>query len=114
MPEWLGGWISSARDLAGRYDVDPIIFLIIYFGAIPFFWLGTAWIIRSARRRHSVMWPALFTGFCFVSPYLYVLLFGRGLPWWVYPLAGSLILGFGWQSYRSLSQKVIQAREGGG
>ena len=111
MPDWLLGWISDTRELAARYEVDPLVFLVIYFGAIPFFWLGTAWLIRAARRRRSVIWPALFTAFWFVSPYLYVLLFGRNLPWWVYPLLVAFVSGFGWQSYRSLRRKTALARE---
>lgn len=102
MPEWLGNWIANARVLAGHYGVDPLIFAIIYLGAIPFFWLGTAWLIAAARRRRPLVWPLLFTGFCFVSPYLYVLVFGRGLPWWAYAVMASLLAGFGWQSYRSI------------
>jgi hypothetical protein len=106
MQEWLAGWIANARALAGRYEVDPVVFVAIYVGAIPFFWLGSAWLVNSARRRRSVVWPTLFTGFCFVSPYLYVLLFGHGLPWWTYCLIAALLLGFGWQSYRSLRRRI--------
>ena len=46
MAEWLGSWISGVRATAGRYGVDPAIFAAIYLGAIPFFWLGTAWIVN--------------------------------------------------------------------
>ena len=66
-------------------------------------------LLISARRRRSLVWPALFTGFCFVSPYLYVMVFGRGLPWWAYGLMAGLLLGFGWQSYRSIRARMQQA-----
>ncbi len=110
MQEWLTGWIANARSLAGRYGVDPVVFVAIYLGAIPFFLLGTAWLVASARRRRSLVWPALFTSFCFISPYLYVLFFGRGLPWWAYGLLVTLLLGFGWQSYRRLRKRIEKPR----
>ena len=111
MPEWIGNWIANAGALAAHHGVDPVIFAAIYIGAIPFFWLGTAWLLTSARRRRPLVWPVLFTGFCFVSPYLYVLVFGRGLPWWAYALIASLLAGFGWQSYRSIRARMRQAAE---
>ena len=45
--ELLADWFLSLGD---EYGVDPIIFGSISVGAIPFFWLSVAWLVRNLRR----------------------------------------------------------------
>ena len=46
-----------------KYGVNPVIFGIIYFGAIPFFSFSVAWLVRNARSGRSVIIPIISTGF---------------------------------------------------
>ena len=84
-------WFLS---LGAEYGVNPLLFGAIYVGAIPFFTLSLGWTIRNLRRKRPATLPALLTGFFFVSAYLYLLVAGRGIPWWVYGVIAALI-GFG-------------------
>jgi len=43
----LQNWFMS---LGEQYGVNPIIFGSISVGAIPFFWLSVAWLVRNMRR----------------------------------------------------------------
>ncbi len=70
--------------LGDKYGVNPIVFGTIYVGAIPFFSLSLAWLIRRLRRRESIVLPALSAAFFFVSAYLYLVVVGRNVPAWVY------------------------------
>jgi hypothetical protein len=79
-------------NLGNQYGVNPIIFGIIYVGAIPFFTLSLGWLIRNLRRRRPVVLPALSTGFFFISAYLYLLIAGRNVPAWVYLFVAGMIL----------------------
>lgn len=80
--------------LGEQYGVNPIIFGSIYLGAIPFFTLSIAWIVRNLRQRRPIALPALSASFFFVSAYLYLLIAGRGIPMWVYGFLAAMI-GFG-------------------
>ncbi len=77
--EWLGG-------LGDEYGVDPLVYAILYVGSAPLFFGSLAWLIRRARRRKAVLLPGASAAFFFSLPTLYVIVAGRGLPWWVYAI----------------------------
>ena len=85
--EWLIG-------LSSDYNVNPYIFAGIYVGAIPFFMLSVAWIIRNKKRNESITLPVISTGFFMSSAYLYLMIAGENVPAWVYMLIIGLI-GYG-------------------
>jgi hypothetical protein len=82
--------MRTARD---HYGVDPVIFLVIYLGSAPVFYYSLFRMIRAAAKRlgkQVMLWSIVFL--CAnVAPFLYVLLFGRNLPWWVYGIIALLI-----------------------
>lgn len=82
-------WFFS---LGPKYGVNPIIFATIYVGAIPFFSLSIAWLIRNLRRRKPIVAPLLTASFCFVSAYLYLMIAGRNIPAWVYGFLAAMIV----------------------
>jgi hypothetical protein len=80
------GWFLGLGD---KYNVNPWIFGGIYIGAIPFFTFCVGWIIRNYKKNKSIVLPSLLAGFFFISAYLYLIIAGENVPWWVY---GILIL----------------------
>ena len=80
--------------LGSQYGVDPIIFGAIYVGAIPFFLLAIAWLVRRLRAGRSIVVPVLCAGFCFVSAYLYLAVVGHDIPVWVWA-ALALLVAYG-------------------
>lgn len=90
--------------------MDPLVFGAIYVGAIPFFTLSVAWLVRNARRGRSLAVPALAAGFFFVSAYLYLIVAGRNVPWWVYGVVLALVVGGAWSTVRSVRGKVAMAK----
>ena len=97
---------SEAMVIGQRYGVDPRVFAAIYVGAIPFFLVGSGWLVRNWRAGRPIAAPAVLTAISFVSAYLYVAVFGRGLPWWVWALLAVLVIGGGWSAARGLRNKV--------
>ena len=80
--------------LGAQYGVNPLIFGLIYVGAIPFFAASIAWLVRNLRAGRSVVVPALSASLCFVSAYLYLAIAGKNIPAWVYVfIAGILAFG---------------------
>lgn len=88
MIEALGDWFTG---LGSRYGVDPFVFGAIYVGAIPFLFGSIGWMVRRMRRGRPVTLQVLLAGFFFLSSYLYLLLAGKNLPYWVYALIIGLV-----------------------
>lgn len=81
-------------NLSADYNVNPYIFAAIYVGAIPFFTISIAWIIRNKKQEKPITLPVLSTGFFLSSAYLYLLVAGENVPAGVYAVVGGL-LGYG-------------------
>lgn len=82
-------WIT---ELSRQYGVNPLLFGSIYVGAIPFFTLSLAWLVRNIRRKRSTVLPGLSAAFFFVSSYLYLLVAGHDIPAWVYGIVALMIV----------------------
>ena len=109
-----GGYLYGAvKDwflgLGREYGVDPIIFGSIYVGAIPFFSLSIAWLVRNVRRGRSPVIPALCASACFISAYVYLLVAGKNIPVWVYLFLAAMA-AFG--GYSALKKVRARLREG--
>ena len=81
---------QTARD---SYSVDPAVFLVIYLASAPLFYYALFRMIRALAKnlRNEIMpWSAVFLC-ATVAPFVYVLVFGRNLPWWVYGIIALLI-----------------------
>ncbi|NNC71793.1 MAG: hypothetical protein HKN78_02845 [Sphingomonadaceae bacterium] len=88
--------------LGAEYGVNPYIFGGIYVGAIPFFLATVAWMVRRKRRGEPIAMQISLAGFLAMSAYIYLIVAGRNLAWWVYALIAALILYTIW----SLVKKV--------
>ncbi len=112
MVDWFVSQITplmqQARD---NYGVDPIVFLVIYFASVPIFYYSLFRMLRALARRLSneiMLWSTIFL-VTVVAPFVYVLLFGRNLPWWVYGVI-ALLVG---QGVYSLIKKLRGGNEVG-
>jgi hypothetical protein len=82
--------MKTARD---SYGVDPVVFLVIYFVSVPFFYYSLFRMIRALAKRlgnEIMLWSAIFLC-ATAAPFVYVLSFGRNLPWWVYGIIALLV-----------------------
>ena len=106
---YLGPWEEIRNwffKLGERYGVNPIVFGSIYVGAIPFFSLSIAWLVRNLRRGKSPVAPILCASFCFVSAYLYLLLAGKNIPAWVYVFVFGMVALGAWSTFRKVRARV--------
>lgn len=102
-------WFFS---LGEQYGVNPLIFGSIYVGAIPFFTASLAWLYRNYKLEKSVVLPAVSATFFFISAYLYLIIVGKNVPWWVYVVV-VLMLGYGaFTTYSKVSRKLNRMDEG--
>jgi ABC-type Co2+ transport system permease subunit len=101
--ESIHAWLMS---LSEQYQVNPYIFASIYVGAIPFFTASLGWLIKNMKQKKSITLPLLSTGFFFCSAYLYLMIVGENVPWWVYGIIGIMILYGAWSTYQKLQQNL--------
>ncbi len=73
--------------LGRDHGVNPWLFGALYLSHHPLFWGTMAWLAVRVRRKRPVAGVVALGVFFWTMPYAYVLLFGRGLPWWAYGVA---------------------------
>ena len=86
----VGALMQASRD---TYHVDPVVFLVIYLVSVPLFYYSLVRTIRALAKRlgnEAMRWSAVFLC-AVVAPFVYVLLVGRNLPWWVYGIITVLV-----------------------
>lgn len=99
----IGSWFLG---LGSNYGVDPFIFGGIYVGAIPFFSLSIAWLVRNFRAGRPVIAPMLASSFFFISAYLYLLIAGKNIPAWVFIFIVGMLSFAGWSTVRKVRGQV--------
>ena len=97
--------------LGAQYGVNPLVFGLIYVGAIPFFTASLAWLVRNQRAGKSVAAPALSASFFFVSAYLYLAIVGKNIPAWVYIFAAGMVAFGVYSAIRKVRAKVRQPEQ---
>ena len=93
------GWIGDlATTIRARYEVNPYVYLALSVACAPLFHYSLFRMARALRNDRGAFgrWSLIFL-VTTVTPYLYVLIFGRNLPWWVY---GVLVAALGWGVYQ--------------
>lgn len=95
--------------LGDNYGVNPIIFGSIYVGAIPFFTVSIGWLVKNYRKGKSIILPSLSAGFFFVSAYLYLIIAGRNVPFWVYLFIVALVVGGAISTYKKVRGRIQEA-----
>ena len=96
-------WFFS---LGENYGVNPLIFGSIYVGAIPFFTVSLGWLVKNIRNKKPVILPLLSTSFFFVSSYLYLVIAGRNVPFWVYLFIVGIVGLGAYSTYKKVLNKV--------
>lgn len=104
-------WMDS---VGIKYGVNPAFFLVLMVLCAPFFYFSIYRLIRAGVKKDKgalTLWSTVFL-VSTVLPYLYVLFFGRNLPWYVYLILGALIAHSGWSLYKKLKGKKTKAPAG--
>jgi len=104
------GIAETVAELSATYNVNPVVFGILYVGGIPLFLAAGAWLANRARQKKPITVQALLLLYLAVQPYLYVAIFGENLPNWVYIVILAMI-GVGvWSTISSVRKKKAEAQ----
>jgi len=103
---WINDQAAAAR---AQYAVNPWVFLGLMVACAPVFYYSIYRLIRAVAQKDKsriTLWSSVFLA-ATATPYLYVLLFGRNLPWYVYLILAALLA----QGVYSLVKKIRGARD---
>lgn len=92
--------------LSENYGVNPFIFGAIYVGAIPFFTISVGFIIRNYKQNKPITLPVLTASACFVSAYVYLMIAGENVPWWVYGVVVAMLIYGAWTTYNKIRKQL--------
>lgn len=98
---WIHEQAAAAR---AQYSVNPWIFLGLMVACAPFFYYSIYRLVRAVAHKDKgriTLWSSVFLA-ATATPYLYVLLFGRNLPWYIYLILAALVA----QGVYSLVKKI--------
>jgi len=98
--------------LGENYGVNPLIFGAIYVGAIPFFSFCIGWLIRNYRKGKSIVLPSLLAMCFFISAYVYLIIAGKNVPFWVYVFLIAMIIYGAWSTVRKVRRRIGNVDEG--
>lgn len=101
----ISAWFYS---LGENYGVNPLIFGAIYVGAIPFFSLSIAWLVKNYRQKKSIVLPALSAMFFFISAYIYLIFAGKNVPVWVYGFVILLVVFGAYSTIKKIRKQVTE------
>ena len=81
-----------------RFGVDPVILVMILIACTPFYYGSIYRLARATAKKdasHVQLWSSVFLGTT-ALPYIYILAFGRNLPWYIWPVFAVLLGQGGW------------------
>ena len=87
---------ALGKQASDEYGVNPAIFLVMYCISVPFFYYSLFRVVQASvgkRGKEALVWGLVFLC-ATIAPFMYVLFFGRNLPWWVYGII-ALLIGYG-------------------
>lgn len=88
-------WNSFANwflSLGESYGVNPVIFGSLYVGTIPLFTITLGWVLKNIKHKKPIFLPLMLSGLFFISAYLYVIVVGKNIPYWVYIFIAIMII----------------------
>lgn len=92
--------------LGENYQVNPIIFLGLHIIATPLFILSVAWLIKNYRQKKSIVWPVIVSIFIFNAANIYLVIFGKNIPWWIYAILAATTIISGYFSFKKVRKKI--------
>jgi len=89
-----------------KYHVDPVIFVGIHVVATPLFIAAVAWIVYNHKKNKFILLPSLVAAFVFNAANIYLIIFGKNIPYWIYLVIGSTTVISSYFSIQKIRKKM--------
>ncbi len=103
---WWNNIASYYTAIGEKYRVNPIIFIGIHVVATPLFAAIVYWIIYNKKQQKSLLLPSILAVFVFNAASIYLIIFGKNIPAYIYLIVASSAIISGYFSYRKIKEKV--------
>ena len=87
-----------------KYHVDPIIFVGIHVVATPLFAAAVWLILYNKKKKKSIILPGLIAIFIFNAASIYLIVFGKGIPFFIYAIVGISAVISGYFTYGKIKK----------
>ena len=103
-------WWESIKNyyitIGEKYEVDPLLFVGIHVVATPLFAAAVAWIIYNKKKDKSLVVPSLVAIFIFNAANIYLIIFGKNIPFYIFAFVGTTAIISGYFTYRKIKKKI--------
>lgn len=98
--------VEYYKTIGRNYNVNPIVFVGIHLVATPLFAVCVGWIIYNRKNKRSIMLPSLVAVFIFNAASIYLIIFGRGIPFYIYAIVGASAIISGYFTYKKIKKRI--------
>ncbi len=102
---WWDAIVNYYEIIGKKYHVDPIIFVGIHVVATPLFLFAGWWIVYNMKKKKSLVIPIIVATLIFNSANIYLVISGKGIPFWIYLILVTTTLISGYFSFIKLKKK---------
>ncbi len=92
--------------LGEKYEVDPLLFVGIHVVATPLFAAAVWWVIYNKRKKKSLILPGIIAAFIFNAANIYLVLWGRNIPWWIYAIVITTTMVSTYFTVRKIKKRI--------
>jgi len=85
MHDIVNWFVAIENKIVTRYQVDPLIFIALELLTTPIYLYAWSRILRDVRthQKFTLKWINILL-IVILIPYLYILIWGRNIPWYIY------------------------------
>jgi hypothetical protein len=105
--DWWNAIIHYYKAIGEKFHVNPVIFVGIHIVATPVFALAAWWIVASKRKNKPLTIPIFVAVLVFNAANLYLVIFGKSIPFWIYAFVGSTTLLSGYFTAKRIRKKML-------
>ena len=106
--KWWDTIVAYYKEIGENYQVDPLLFVGIHVIATPLFAASAAWIIYNKKNNRSLLLPSLIAVFIFNAANIYLIIFGKGIPYYIYLFVGTTAIISGYFTYKKVKNKLAK------
>lgn len=106
---WWHAIVNYYKLIGKNYHVDPAIFVGIHIVATPVFAAIVWWIIYQKRKHKSIVVPVFTAVLIFNAANFYLVIFGKGIPLWIYAFAVTTTLVSGYFTTQKIRKRLYAA-----
>lgn len=109
---WWDAIVNYYKTIGEKYSVDPVLFVGIHVVATPLFAAGVWWIVYSRRKGYSLVAPIVMATLIFNAANIYLIIYGKDIPWWIYGIIGSTTLISSYFTIKKVKAKLSKVHSG--